>query len=131
MGSIAEAWLAIGSGAAAVELVSEMPSGPGVISEHLIAEIAAELPPAIGSFLLTCKTDPQAIIDQQRRLRVNTIQICDRLQLPRIMTLARGPARRIACAGCPRDWTGIRWRSGGGSAVRRRRVTGFEISRCQ
>ena len=90
MGSIAEAWLAIGSGAAAVGLVSEMPSGPGVISEHLIAEIAAELPPAIGSFLLTCKTDPQAIIDQQRRLRVNTIQICDRLQLPSYELLRAG-----------------------------------------
>ena len=82
MGSVAEAWLAIGSGAAAVGLVSAMPSGPGVITEDLIAEIAAELPPAIGSFLLTCKTDPHGIIDQQKRLRVNTIQICDRLQLP-------------------------------------------------
>jgi phosphoribosylanthranilate isomerase len=29
--------------------------------------------------LLTCKQDVQSIIDQQRRLRVNTIQICDRL----------------------------------------------------
>lgn len=90
MGSVAEAWLAIGSGAAAVGLVSEMPSGPGVISEDLIAEIAAELPPAIGSFLLTCKTDPHAIIDQQRRLRVNTIQICDRLQLPSYEILRAG-----------------------------------------
>ena len=87
MGSVAEAWLAIGSGAAAVGLVSAMPSGPGVISEDLIAEIAAELPPAVGSFLLTCKTDPHAIVDQQKRLRVNTIQICDRLQLPSYQTL--------------------------------------------
>src|SRR5687767_13666899 len=81
MGSVAEAWLAIGHGAAAVGLVSEMPSGPGVIAEALIAEISAKLPPAIGSFLLTCKTDPKAIIEQQRRLRVNTIQICDRLEV--------------------------------------------------
>lgn len=80
MGSVAEAWLAIANGASAVGLVSEMPSGPGVISEDLIAEIAAELPPAVGSFLLTCKTDAEAIIEQQRRLRVNTIQICDRLE---------------------------------------------------
>jgi phosphoribosylanthranilate isomerase len=88
MGSVAEAWLAIGSGAAAVGLVSEMPSGPPF--PDLIAEIAAELPPAIGSFLLTCKTDPQAIIDQQRRLRVNTIQICDRLPLPSYEILRAG-----------------------------------------
>jgi phosphoribosylanthranilate isomerase len=78
--SVDEAWLAVESGASAVGLVSEMPSGPGVISEDLIAEIASELPPAIGSFLLTCKPDVISIIDQQRRLRVNTIQICDRLE---------------------------------------------------
>ena len=90
MGSVAEAWLAIASGASAVGLVSAMPSGPGVIAEDLIAEIAAQLPPAIGSFLLTCKTDPQAIVDQQRRLRVNTIQICDRLELPSYRILREG-----------------------------------------
>jgi phosphoribosylanthranilate isomerase len=80
MGSVAEANLAIEYGASAIGLGSEMPSGPGVISEELIAEIAATIPPAIGSFLLTCKQDVQSIIDQQRRLRVNTIQICDRLE---------------------------------------------------
>lgn len=90
MGSVTEAWLAIASGAAAVGLVSAMPSGPGVIPEDLIVEIAAELPPAIGSFLLTCKTDPHAIVDQQKRLRVNTIQICDRLQRPSYEILREG-----------------------------------------
>lgn len=77
--SVAEAWMAIERGASAVGLVSEMPSGPGVISEDSIAEIAETLPPAIGSFLLTCKQDVDAIIDQQQRLRVNTLQLCDRL----------------------------------------------------
>lgn len=80
MGSVAEAWLAIENGADAVGLVSEMPSGPGVIAEDLIAEIAAILPPSIGSFLLTCRADADSIIDQQQRLRVNTIQICDSLK---------------------------------------------------
>ncbi|MEP6635996.1 MAG: phosphoribosylanthranilate isomerase [Acidobacteriota bacterium] len=79
MGSVAEARLAIESGAHAVGLVSEMPSGPGVIAENLIAEIAAILPPSVGSFLLTCKADADSIIEQQKRLRVNTIQICDSL----------------------------------------------------
>lgn len=87
MGSVTEAWLAISHGAAAVGLVSEMPSGPGVISEDLIVEIAAKLPPALGSFLLTCKSDPEAIIEQQKRLRVNTIQICDRLEVQSYETL--------------------------------------------
>jgi len=77
--SIAEAWLAIEHGASALGLVSEMPSGPGVISEDLIAEIAAKVPPAMGSFLLTSKQDVASIAEQQRRLGVNTIQICDRL----------------------------------------------------
>jgi phosphoribosylanthranilate isomerase len=56
-----------------------MPSGPGPIPEDLIAEIAAIVPPGVSSFLLTCKEDAASIIDQQRRLGVNTIQICDRL----------------------------------------------------
>ena len=78
--SVEEAWTAIDLGASAVGLVSEMPSGPGVIPEALIAEIAAALPPAIGSFLLTSRQDAGAIIAQQRRCRVNTVQICDRLR---------------------------------------------------
>ena len=71
--------MAIAQGAAAVGLVSAMPSGPGPIPEALIAEIAATIPPGVSSFLLTCQQDVDAIVDQQRRLRVNTIQICDRL----------------------------------------------------
>jgi len=71
--------MAIEQGASAVGLVSAMPSGPGPISEELIAEIAAKIPPGVSSFLLTCRQDVAAIVDQQRRLRVNTIQICDRL----------------------------------------------------
>lgn len=71
--------MAIEHGAAAVGLVSAMPSGPGPISDDLIAEIAATIPPGVGSFLLTCLQDADAIIEQQKRSRVNTIQICDRL----------------------------------------------------
>ena len=71
--------MAIEAGASAVGLVSAMPSGPGPIPEELIAEIAATIPPGVSSFLLTCLQDARSIIDQQRRLRVNTIQICDRL----------------------------------------------------
>jgi len=77
--SVAEARMAIEHGASAIGLVSAMPSGPGPIAEDLIAEIAATVPPGVSSFLLTCRQDTASIIDQQRRLRVNTIQICDRL----------------------------------------------------
>ena len=71
--------MAIEAGASAVGLVSAMPSGPGPIPEELIADIAATIPPGVSSFLLTCLQDAASIVEQQRRLGVNTIQICDRL----------------------------------------------------
>jgi len=77
--SIDEARMAIECGAAALGLVSEMPSGPGVISEEEIAEIAATIPPPIGSFLLTSRQDVGKIVEQHRRFRTNVIQLCDRL----------------------------------------------------
>ena len=78
--SLAEAELAIRYGASALGLVSAMPSGPGVIDEDLIAEIAARVPPPIATFLLTCRQDAEAIIEQHRRLRTNTLQLVDRLE---------------------------------------------------
>jgi phosphoribosylanthranilate isomerase len=57
-----------------------MPSGPGVIEDELIAEIAARVPPPIATFLLTCRQDVDSIIEQQRRLKTNTLQIVDRLE---------------------------------------------------
>ena len=78
--SVAEARLAIRYGASALGLVSKMPSGPGVIADELITEIAATIPPAVGSFLLTSEQSVAAIIAQQRRCRVNTLQIVDRLE---------------------------------------------------
>jgi phosphoribosylanthranilate isomerase len=77
--SVGEAALAIECGASALGLVSNMPSGPGVISDDRIAEIAASVPPAIGTFLLTSRQRVADIIEQQRFCRTNTIQICDRL----------------------------------------------------
>jgi phosphoribosylanthranilate isomerase len=78
--SVEEARAAIEHGASAVGLVSEMPSGPGVIPEALITEIAASFPPGIGSFLLTSRQDVDGIVAQQRRCRVNTLQLCDHLR---------------------------------------------------
>jgi phosphoribosylanthranilate isomerase len=77
--SIDEALLAVDSGACALGLVSHMPSGPGVIRDELIAEIAARVPPGIGTFLLTSRQSVGAIVEQQRFCRTNTIQICDHL----------------------------------------------------
>lgn len=78
--SVAEAALAVRYGAAAVGLVSAMPSGPGVIAEEAIAEIAATVPPGIATFLLTSRRDADSIIAQQRRCGVNTLQLCDTVE---------------------------------------------------
>jgi phosphoribosylanthranilate isomerase len=77
--SIEEAALAIEHGASAIGLVSSMPSGPGVIDEALIAEIARQVPPPVATFLLTAAQDTDVIVEQQRRTGVNTIQIVDRI----------------------------------------------------
>ena len=78
--SVAEARLAVRYGASALGLVSAMPSGPGVITEEAIAAIAAEVPPPVARFLLTSLEDVPAIVDQQRRLGTDTLQLCDRLR---------------------------------------------------
>lgn len=74
-----EAALAVRLGAAALGLVSAMPSGPGVISEEAIARIAAGVPPPVATFLLTSLQDAGAIAAQQRRLRTSTLQLVDRV----------------------------------------------------
>jgi phosphoribosylanthranilate isomerase len=79
IGSVEEARLAIRHGAAALGLVSAMPSGPGVIPDALIAEIAASVPPGVASVLLTSRQSAPGIIEQQRRLRTGAIQLCDQL----------------------------------------------------
>ena len=77
--SIAEAALAIRYGADALGLVGNMPSGPGIISDSLIKEIAQTIPPPIASFLLTSETASTAIIEHHQKVQTNTIQIVDAL----------------------------------------------------
>lgn len=71
--------LAIRYGASALGLVSEMPSGPGVINENLIAEISSKVPPPIATFLLTCKQTAEGIIAQHLKTKTNTFQLVDHL----------------------------------------------------
>lgn len=75
--SEADARLAIAYGADAIGLVSRMPSGPGVIPEERIRDIASVVPPAIATFLLTCEQTAGAIIAQQRFCATNTLQLVD------------------------------------------------------
>ncbi len=78
--SILEAQQAIAAGASALGLVGNMPSGPGVISDELIAQIVPTIPPPIGSFLLTSEQTVQGIIAHYHRVYTNTIQIVDALE---------------------------------------------------
>ena len=79
--SVDEAELAIKYGASALGLVSEMPSGPGVINEDLIEEIAAAVPSTIDTFLLTCKTNGDSIIAQHKKCKTTTLQIVDSINV--------------------------------------------------
>ena len=93
---VEEARLAIGAGASALGLVSEMPSGPGVIDEATIAAVNAALPPAVSAFLLTSLVEVDALVAQQRRLAVGTLQLCDWLGAARLRELrARLPGVRL------------------------------------
>jgi phosphoribosylanthranilate isomerase len=72
-----EAALAIKHGAAALGLVSAMPSGPGPIGEALIAEITAAVPPPIATFLLTAATTADIIVAQALTCRPTALQLVD------------------------------------------------------
>lgn len=76
----AEAALAIRIGADALGLVSEMPSGPGVIGDEEARDIAARVPPAVATFLLTSRQHAATIVEHQRFVRSNTLQLVDRLE---------------------------------------------------
>ncbi|MFK7971122.1 MAG: phosphoribosylanthranilate isomerase [Bacteroidia bacterium] len=78
--SIAEAKLAITYGASALGLVGNMPSGPGVIEDDLIQQIAKSTPPPISTFLLTSETKPRDIIAHYKKVHTTTIQIVDELE---------------------------------------------------
>lgn len=57
-----------------------MPSGPGIIKDELIKQIAMTVPPPIATFLLTSETKPQEIISHYKRVNTSTIQIVDELE---------------------------------------------------
>jgi len=77
--SLEEAKFAINAGASALGLVGHMPSGPGIISDELIAEIAASVPRHIDTFLLTSETSAAKIIQHYLKVNTTTIQLVDAL----------------------------------------------------
>ncbi|MFY7975353.1 MAG: phosphoribosylanthranilate isomerase [Rubrivivax sp.] len=73
-----EARMALSAGAAALGLVSPMPSGPGAIDERRAAVVAKAmrgLP--VKTFLLTARTTAAGIAAQWRQVRPTTLQLVD------------------------------------------------------
>jgi phosphoribosylanthranilate isomerase len=56
-----------------------MPSGPGTLTDDVIAQIVPSVPPPIATFLLTSETKAEAIIAHHKRVRTNTLQLVDAL----------------------------------------------------
>ena len=89
----AEAQLAIAHGAAALGLVSAMPSGPGVIDDAIVARVAAAVrgrvvcDQPVLSFLLTARTTAEAIAEQHTAAGTTTLQLVDHVPLPELQRL--------------------------------------------
>lgn len=75
--SVHEAEMAIAAGAWAIGLVAQMPSGPGPISDDEIRNIAAATKGRAQRFLLTSRTDPEAIIAHIRYCGTDVVQLVD------------------------------------------------------
>lgn len=73
--SQAEAQQAIDAGADALGLVTDMPSGPGIITDTQARGIADVIPPPLGSFLLSSHSDAPSLIEQSVRCGCNTLQV--------------------------------------------------------
>lgn len=79
--SLAEARQAVALGADILGLVGNMPSGPGVIEDHLIAQIAQDVPEGIRTFLLTSETTAEGVIAHHQKVGTTSIQLVDALPL--------------------------------------------------
>jgi len=86
--SIAEAQLAIDHGANALGLVAAMPTGPGILDDASIREIARMVPPGVETFLLTARDTADDIADHVDYCGTTTVQIVRHIepaQYPRLV----------------------------------------------
>ena len=75
--SVEEAEIALDAGADAVGLVSAMPSGPGVISDARISEVADWARTRAATVLLTSRQHADGIAEQLDAARPAIVQLCD------------------------------------------------------
>jgi phosphoribosylanthranilate isomerase len=86
--SVEEARLAQAAGASALGLVSQMPSGPGVLADAQIAQIARSMQgQGLHTFLLTAHTQAEAIAAQHAQARTTTVQLVDHVPQPELQRL--------------------------------------------
>ena len=79
--SIEEAQLALNAGASALGLVGPMPSGPGIISNEMIGEIAQTVADqSVETFLLTSETTVEGIYNHYQKTKTTTIQLVDKIE---------------------------------------------------
>jgi phosphoribosylanthranilate isomerase len=86
--NVDEARAAAAAGAHALGLVSAMPSGPGVISDALVAQIAQAMQgTSLRTFLLTARTDARSIAQQHAAAGTTTLQLVDHVPLADLRAL--------------------------------------------
>lgn len=90
------AQLAVRHGADTLGLVGPMPSGTGIIDLETARHLAAGVPPAVASFLLSSATAPEQLLAEARHVAPTALQIVDAVD-PRAYALLRHelPALRI------------------------------------
>lgn len=87
--------MAVAAGADGVGLVVGMKSGPGVISEALITDLASRTPPGVSRFLLSPETEARTLAEQSVRLGVDVIQVCDHVEPGVLQDLRRQVSARV------------------------------------
>lgn len=92
-----EAQVALAHGAAALGLVSAMPSGPGVVADAVIAEVAAAVRGRpVETFLLTARSTAEAIAAQHAAAGTTTLQLVDHVPHAELRALrTRCPGVRL------------------------------------
>jgi phosphoribosylanthranilate isomerase len=81
-----EAEMALAHGADILGLVGPMPSGPGIIGNATIQQIAWSVPPAL-TFLLTSQTTAEGMIAHCRTTHTNCVQIVDSISFDTYHTI--------------------------------------------
>ncbi|MBC8375130.1 MAG: phosphoribosylanthranilate isomerase [FCB group bacterium] len=81
--------MALAAGADLLGLVSEMPSGPGVISLDKIEDIVASLPADSKTVLLTSKRHHLDILKQHNQIKTWGIQLVDKLPETELMKVKK------------------------------------------